>query len=473
MLFSSTVFLFLFLPIVLVTYYLVPRSFRNVLLLAFSLFFYAWGEPVFVLIMLGSIILNYLFGLVVDRVRDQKRAVFWVMTAMVISNIAILFIFKYTNFFIENINAAFGLSIQMEQIPLPLGISFYTFQAMSYVVDVYRRNGEVQKNPLNVALYIALFPQLVAGPIVRYQTVADQIKRRIESFDKFAEGVKRFIIGLAKKMLIANNVGFIADEIFKTPANELSVGMAWIGIIAYSLQIYFDFSGYSDMAIGLGKMFGFDFLENFKYPYISRTISEFWRRWHISLGSWFRDYVYIPLGGSKKGKLMTYRNLFIVWFVTGFWHGANWTFIAWGLYFGIIIALEKAFLEKLIFRMWRPFQHLYALVLIISGWVLFRADTFTYAYSYLKVMFGFGNVPLFDGRAAFYLTNYSVLLCLAIISATPLFNWLIDKLYTTTSNKVYVLGNEIGAPIYYAAVLLLSIAYMVNSTFNPFIYFRF
>lgn len=473
MLFSSTVFLFLFLPIVLLAYYTCPRKLRNTLLLVVSLFFYAWGEPAFVPIMLFSILMNYTFGLIVDKVRERKKAIRLTMTLMVISNVSLLCYYKYAIFFIENINGVFNSSFAVPEILLPLGISFYTFHSMSYVIDVYRKHGDVQKNPINMALYIAFFPQLVAGPLVRYQTVAAQLKHRVETFDKFTEGVKRFIIGLAKKMLLANNVGLIADEIFKTPANELSVGMAWIGIIAYSLQIYFDFSGYSDMAIGLAKMFGIDFLENFNYPYVSRTISEFWRRWHISLGTWFRDYVYIPLGGSKKGKLITYRNLFAVWFITGFWHGASWTFVAWGLYFGIIIAIEKAFLEKLIFKLWRPFQHMYALVLIISGWVLFRAETFSYAFGYLKVMFGFGNVPLFDEKAAFYLTNYSVLLFLAIISATPLFKWLMEKLFTSGSKKVYVLGNEIGAPVYYAAVLLLSIAYMVNATFNPFIYFRF
>lgn len=473
MLFSSTVFLFLFLPIVLLAYYICPKKLRNTLLLIVSLFFYAWGEPAFVPIMLFSILMNYTFGLIVDKVRERKTAIRLTMTLMVLSNVSLLCYYKYAIFFVENINGLFKSSLAVPEILLPLGISFYTFHSMSYVIDVYRKHGDVQKNPINMALYIAFFPQLVAGPLVRYQTVAAQLKHRVETFDKFTEGVKRFIIGLAKKMLLANNVGLIADEIFKTPANELSVGMAWIGIIAYSLQIYFDFSGYSDMAIGLAKMFGIDFLENFNYPYVSRTISEFWRRWHISLGTWFRDYVYIPLGGSKKGKLITYRNLFAVWFITGFWHGASWTFVAWGLYFGIIIAIEKAFLEKLIFKLWRPLQHMYALVLIISGWVLFRAETFSYAFGYLKVMFGFGNVPLFDERAAFYLTNYSVLLCLAIISATPLFKWLMEKLFTTGSNKVFVLGNEIGAPVYYAAVLLLSIAYMVNATFNPFIYFRF
>lgn len=473
MLFSSTVFLFLFLPIVLLAYYICPKKLRNTLLLIVSLFFYAWGEPAFVPIMLFSILMNYTFGLIVDKVRERRTAIRLTMTLMVLSNVSLLCYYKYAIFFVENINGLFKSSLAVPEILLPLGISFYTFHSMSYVIDVYRKHGDVQKNPINMALYIAFFPQLVAGPLVRYQTVAAQLKHRVETFDKFTEGVKRFIIGLAKKMLLANNVGLIADEIFKTPANELSVGMAWIGIIAYSLQIYFDFSGYSDMAIGLAKMFGIDFLENFNYPYVSRTISEFWRRWHISLGTWFRDYVYIPLGGSKKGKLITYRNLFAVWFITGFWHGASWTFVAWGLYFGIIIAIEKAFLEKLIFKLWRPLQHMYALVLIISGWVLFRAETFSYAFGYLKVMFGFGNVPLFDERAAFYLTNYSVLLCLAIISATPLFKWLMEKLFTTGSNKVFVLGNEIGAPVYYAAVLLLSIAYMVNATFNPFIYFRF
>ena len=472
MVFSSTVFLFLFLPIVLALYFIVNRPLKNIVLLAASLFFYAWGEPKYVLIMLLSIVLNYIFALLVDTNRNKKTKIKWIMGIMVVSNLLILGIFKYTNFIVENINSLLHLSIDVPHIPLPIGISFFTFQAMSYVIDVYRKDGEAQRNPLNVALYISLFPQLVAGPIVRYQTVADQIKRRFESFDKFAEGTKRFIIGLAKKMLLANNCGLIADQIFALHPSEMSTGLAWIGIIAYSLQIYFDFSGYSDMAIGIGKMFGFDFLENFNFPYISKSVAEFWRRWHISLGSWFRDYVYIPLGGNRNGSLLTYRNLLIVWFATGIWHGANWTFIIWGLYYGMFIMLERAFLGKALQKLPTAIQHLYAIFIVIIGWVFFRSDTFDYAFSYLGTMFGLNGVGLWDMKAQFYAIEYGIILLLAIVACLPIFHFIKEKL-STHQSKAIVIGKEYLSIAYYAVILIISITYVVSNTYNPFIYFRF
>ena len=472
MLFSSTVFLFLFLPIVLVAYFMVRPGLKNIVLLAASLFFYAWGEPKFVIIMIISIIMNYFFALFVDAKRDKKTQVKWIMGIMVACNLLLLGIFKYANFLVDSINGILQTSISIPTIPLPIGISFFTFQAMSYVIDVYRRDGEVQKNPLNMALYISLFPQLIAGPIVRYQTVANQIKVRFETFDKFSEGVKRFIIGLAKKMLLANNCGLVADQIFALHPSEMSTGLAWIGIIAYSLQIYFDFSGYSDMAIGLGKMFGFEFLENFNYPYISRSIAEFWRRWHISLGSWFRDYLYIPLGGNRNGNLNTYRNLLIVWFATGLWHGASWTFIVWGLYYGLFIMIERAFLGDLLKRMPVALQHFYSLVIVVIGWVFFRSATFEYAFAYIQTMFGFNGIGFWDLQAKYYSFEYGIIILVAIIAATPIFKFMQEKL-AVQSSKVMIGGRETMSVVYYLAIFVLSVTYVVSNTFNPFIYFRF
>lgn len=425
--------------------------------------------------MLLSIAMNYVFGLIVDAKRDDKTKIKWIMTAMVISNLAILGFFKYSNFIVDNVNGAMGFNIGIPAIPLPIGISFFTFQAMSYVIDVYRKNGEVQRNPLNLALYISLFPQLIAGPIVRYKTVADQIKKRVVSFEGFAYGSKRFIIGLAKKMLLANNCGYVADQVFSQNPSEMSVGLAWIGVIAYSLQIYFDFSGYSDMAIGLGKMFGFDFLENFNYPYISRSIGEFWRRWHISLGSWFRDYIYIPLGGSRVSNVKIYRNLLIIWLATGIWHGASWTFIAWGLYYGVFIMLEKAFLGKLLNRIPIFIQHFYALLVVIIGWVFFRAETFPYAFSYLQTMFSLNGIGLWDISAGYYINQYGIIFVLALIGTTPLLknigHWI--EIKSTTSSGIRILGRDVAMTSYYITILLVSVTYMVSNTFNPFIYFRF
>ncbi|ALC88761.1 hypothetical protein AM500_02310 [Bacillus sp. FJAT-18017] len=473
MLFSSSIFLFAFLPIVLILYFISPRVLKNIILLAASLFFYAWGEPRYTIIMLISILINYLFALIVDKKRENGTAVKWILGSMVVANLAILGFFKYANFFVDNLNGLLGTSINIPDIPLPIGISFYTFQAMSYVIDVYRKDGKVQKNPINMALYISLFPQLVAGPIVRYQTVADQINERRETIEKIAEGIKRFLIGLAKKMFLANNCGLIADQIFAQNPSEMSMGLAWFGIIAYALQIYFDFSGYSDMAIGLGKMFGFDFLENFNYPYISKSATEFWRRWHISLGSWFRDYVYIPLGGNRKGEARTYLNLLIVWFATGLWHGASWTFIAWGVYYGLLIMIEKAFLLKFLKRIPAILQHIYTLLIVLIGWVFFRSETFTYAFDYIKAMFGMNGVGMWDLKAEFYSHEHGVILLIAIIGATPLFKKLLDWLSSEYGNKAVVAGKSVALNTYYVALLVLSVIYVVSTTFNPFIYFRF
>ncbi|ODG90083.1 MULTISPECIES: MBOAT family protein [Bacillaceae] len=475
MLFSSTVFLFVFLPIVLLVYFVLPRIFRNAWLLVSSLVFYAWGEPRFVLVMFLSIIINYVFALIVDANRNKKTKIKWIMAAMLVANLGLLCFFKYSNFFVDNINLLFNTNITIPLIPLPLGISFFTFQGISYVVDVYRKDGALQRNPLNMATYKTLFPQLIAGPIVRYQTVSHQITDRKETLEKFAYGTKRFIIGLGKKMFLANNCGWVADQIFAQNPHDMSIGLAWIGIIAYSLQIYFDFSGYSDMAIGLGKMFGFDFLENFNYPYISKSVTEFWRRWHISLGTWFRDYLYIPLGGNRISPLRTYINLFIVWFATGFWHGASWTFIAWGIYYGILIMLEKAFLGDILRKLPNAIQHIYATFLVVIGWVFFRSETFSYAFDYIKTMFGLNHTVVWDSNAAYYFVEYGVLIGLAIIGATPLLKIFADKIMiqSESSFAVRIFGRNIGLTGYYLLVLGISIICVVSNTFNPFIYFRF
>ena len=472
MVFSSLVFLFVFLPIVLVLYYLSSKKYRNYLLLLASLFFYAWGEPTYVVIMLVSIGANYLCGLLVDEKRADKVRVTGVVIS-VIFNICMLGVFKYSGFFVKNINTAFNTSLPVPEIALPLGISFFTFQAMSYVIDVYRKDAKVQKNIFDLSLYISLFPQLVAGPIVRYQTVADQIDERDHNIVKFGDGVRRFIIGLGKKVLLSNSLGMLADSVFGMQTYQLTVVSTWLGILAYSLQIFFDFSGYSDMAIGLGKMFGFEFLENFNYPYISQSASEFWRRWHISLGSWFRDYVYFPLGGSRRGNVRTYINLFIVWFLTGFWHGASWTFIAWGLYFGLLIGMEKSYLGKFLNKVPRFIRHIYLLLVVMIGWVFFRADSFSYSIEFIKNMFFMGASTVFDGTVAAYLNNYWFVLVLSMIFCVPIVDWIRGKIEVANekileSNVSYILNSVV-----YTGIFLIVIFKLVNSTYNPFLYFRF
>ncbi|MGL6104546.1 MBOAT family O-acyltransferase [Romboutsia sp.] len=473
MVFSSLVFLFVFFPMILTLYYLSNNKYKNYLLLAASLFFYAWGEATYVIIMLISILANYICGLMVKEDNSQKLRKIGLIIA-ILFNVGMLGVFKYTGFFVTNLNMVLNTHIPVPQIVLPLGISFFTFQAMSYVIDVYRHDAKVQRNLLNLALYISLFPQLVAGPIVRYQTIADQINNRTHTITKFADGVNRFIIGMGKKVIIANSLGMLADSVFATPSSDLTIISSWLGIIAYSLQIFFDFSGYSDMAIGLGKMFGFEFLENFNYPYISKSASEFWRRWHISLGSWFRDYVYFPLGGSRKGTLRTYINLFIVWFLTGFWHGADWTFIMWGLYFGLLIGLEKAFLEeKILNKVFQPIRHLYLLISVIIGWVFFRADNAVYAVDFIKVMFGMGTNPLYNGQTLAYINDYWYTLALGIVFSMPVIKYIKGKI---SSKNTKILNNDITYLLHslvLTGLFFIVILSLVNSTYNPFLYFRF
>lgn len=479
MLFSSTFFLFIFLPTLLVLYFAVIKKFssaestkhRNILLLIASLIFYAWGEPIFVLVMMLCIGANYGFGLLADQYRHEKDKMRWVFTGMLVFNLGILGIFKYAGFIVSNLNGLLGLSLDVPSITLPIGISFFTFQGISYVVDVYRGHGKVLKNPLDVGLYISFFPQLIAGPIVRYETVAKEIEHRTENEKDFVEGIARFIIGMAKKVILANQFALIADKAYSLPVDSLSIGFAWMGAIAYMLQIFFDFAGYSDMAIGLGKMFGFHFTENFNAPYSAKSVSDFWRRWHISLGSWFRDYVYIPLGGSRTTKLKMFRNIFVVWLLTGIWHGANWTFIVWGVYFGVILVIEKftslgKFMEKS-----KVIGHIYTLILVLISWVIFKADSLSGAINYMKAMIGMGSDIMMGSLADLYLKDNFILYIVGMVACMPLIKWY-KKLYEAVNSKVSVALQGVNIAVL-GCMFLVAISYLVKGTYNPFIYFNF
>ena len=420
MVFSSLLFLFYFLPAVLAVYFIVPRRAKNVVLLLFSLFFYAWGEPVYIFLMLFSICMDYLLGLWMERAKQAPGRAKKVLALAVVLNVALLGFFKYADFFVENLNALTGLAIPALQIPLPIGISFYTFQAMSYLIDLYRGDVPVQRNIISFGTYVSLFPQLIAGPIVRMRTVVGELADRRENFDDFSSGVKRFVTGLGKKVLIANTVGAVWSQISAMDIRELPVLTAWIGLFAFTFQIYFDFSGYSDMAIGLGWMFGFHFLENFDYPYISKSITEFWRRWHISLSSWFKEYVYIPLGGNRKGFPKQIRNILIVWLLTGFWHGASWNFVAWGLYFGVLLIVEKLFLLRFLKKLPAFFQHVYTMLLVMLGWAIFSFDSLGNGIAYIRALFGGYGQPIWDGGGVYLLYTNIALLLIAAVGGTPL-----------------------------------------------------
>ena len=467
MLFSSIPFLFYFLPCVLILYLIAPKCLKNTVLLLSSLVFYAWGEPRYVIWMLLAITLGYIFGLLIERFKEKKRISKLFMILSVASSLAMLGYFKYVDFFIGNFNAITGLSVPLLKIALPIGISFYTFQILSYTVDVYRGDVAAQKNPIDLAAYVALFPQLIAGPIVRYSDVAEQLKSRTHTFEKTALGARRFMIGLGKKILIANILGELCDT-FRA-SDDKSVLFFWLYAVAYSLHIYFDFSGYSDMAIGLGKIFGFDFLENFNYPYISASITEFWRRWHMSLGSWFRDYVYIPLGGNRVSRLRHLFNIFVVWMLTGFWHGAAWNFIVWGLFFAVLLMVEKLWLLKYLKKS-RVLSHIYVVVLIIISFVIFDASSMGQAFSYIGSMFGAGGYPLVSTEFLYYLRSYGVVLILGIIGATPLPKKLWNRIAATNIGSNIMTFAE---PIALSALLLCCSAYLVDGSYNPFLYFRF
>ena len=466
MLFSSTVFLVLFLTGTLLIYYCIPRPWRwakNMFLLLASLVFYWWGEPDFVVVMMGSIGLNYLFGLWVHACKTRGKSVKPAIFATAAANLSLLFVYKYLNFTLRNLKLL-GFDVPVTEIALPIGISFFTFQAMSYVFDIALGQGRVQKNPLNVGLYVSLFPQLVAGPIVKYETVADEILHRRENWEDFSEGVRRLLIGLAKKVLLSNQMALVADAAFGAAAP--SAAFAWLGSICYTLQIYYDFSGYSDMAIGLGRMFGFHFLENFNYPYISRSFTEFWRRWHISLSTWFRDYVYFPLGGSRvESKQRHIFNLLVVWLLTGIWHGANWTFVAWGLLAFVVLVCEKFWGLGKNLPNWA--RHGYTLLVINTSWVLFRSDSLTHAGKFLWAMVG-GNGWGCD-LSAFYLREQLVFLVCALLFAAPVYKWVEKKL---ANSPVAILTDVLHAAVL-LGLFLVCITYLVKGTYNPFIYFNF
>lgn len=471
MVFSSVIFLFRFLPLFMICYFVAPRRIKNFILFLGSLFFYAWGEPVYVVLMLFSTVSDYIHGRLINRYRGTKKAKCFLISSIVI-NLGLLGFFKYADFLIHTVNAVAGTAIPLLHLPLPIGISFYTFQTMSYSIDVYRGEAEMQKNLLDFGVFVTMFPQLIAGPIVKYKQVADRLHDRKSSLENVSYGMKRFVTGLAKKVLIANNVGELWNEISVMNYGEMPVSMAWLGIVAYAFQIYFDFSGYSDMAIGLGACMGFEFPENFNYPYISASITEFWRRWHITLGSWFREYVYIPLGGNRKGLKRQLFNILIVWLLTGIWHGAGWNFLFWGLWFALFLTLEKAFLGKALSRMPRLVGHLYTGLVVLLGWVLFVVEDTGKIIGYLRAMFGMGGAGLYSSQSLYLGAEYALLLIIAAVAATPLCSMLVKKLRsigTGYSVALYRLGEKV-IP---AALLLLSIAYIVEASFNPFLYFRF
>lgn len=469
MVFSSFAFLFLFLPAVLVCYFLIPprfRSARNLILLLFSLCFYLYGEPKGIGVMLGVIALSYVSAVVLDRTKTT-RVRRLLMIAAIAGMVAVIGYYKYSGFAVENINRVLGTSLPVPAVIMPIGISFFTFQSMSYVIDVYRRTVPAQKNPLYVALYVSLFPQLVAGPIVRYETVAEEIITRRETVQDFHDGLARFIVGLGKKMLLANPLGDVATEIFALSGSALTPAKAWIGAILFAFQILFDFSGYSDMAIGMGRMFGFHFLENFNFPYLCNSITDFWRRWHISLSTWFRDYIYIPLGGNRKGKARQLVNIFVVWVLTGLWHGASWNFVLWGLYFALLLLVEKLFLGRLLTKLPRFFQHLYALLFVLLGWVIFNCTSLTGIGHYLAAMFAGTSGGAADWHYILWLLRqYGLELLFAVLLSTPV----LGKLPAPIKDRP---AAQILYTLWLLLVFILSLLTLANSSFNPFIYFRF
>jgi alginate O-acetyltransferase complex protein AlgI len=465
MLFSSIPFLFYFLPLVLAVYFLVPWKLKNTVLLLASLIFYGWGEPRYVFLMIASILLFYGCGLAIEKAKTKPWKKAWLTVSVVVS-VALLCVFKYADFFITNFNAVTGLGVPLLKLALPIGISFYTFQCLSYTIDVYRGNVEAQKNPINFGAYVALFPQLIAGPIVRYIDVARELNHREHSMEKFVEGLRRFIFGLAKKILIANQLGELTN-IFRL-SGEKSVVFYWMYAIAFALHIYFDFSGYSDMAIGLGKIFGFNFIENFNYPYMSKSIGEFWRRWHMSLGSWFRDYIYIPLGGNRVSKGRWLFNTLVVWMLTGFWHGAAWNFILWGLLYALFLLIEK-FIPA-IKKLPDALKRVYTLLIVVLGFVLFNAADIAQAGQDIAGMFGFAGVPFCNTETLYYLGSFGFLFVLSLIGATPLVKNVATKLAVHKKTETII---AIVEPIVLLVLLAVCSAYLVDGSFNPFLYFRF
>ncbi len=466
MVFSSTIFLCVYLPLVLLGYYICPKKGRNLFLLIVSLVFYAWGEPKYVFLMIFSILINYVFGRLMDKNRGRQKRMKLLLVLSVVIDIGLLSVFKYTDFIITNVNAIFGANFDLLNIALPIGISFYTFQAMSYTIDVYRDDVRVQKNLIDFGMYITMFPQLIAGPIVRYADVQDQLADRSVTTADFSEGVMRFVVGLGKKVLLANQMGAVWSEIYAL-GGDVSALMAWTGAIAYTFQIYFDFSGYSDMAIGLGRMFGFKFPENFRYPYQSVSITDFWRRWHITLSTWFKEYLYIPLGGNRRGLARQALNLLIVWSLTGFWHGAGWNFVMWGLYYFVILFIEKLFLLKALDKLPKFFRHVYALLLIIIGWVIFASDDVSVLLPYLGSMFGANGAV--GGMDVYTLLTKAVLLIICCIASTEL----PKRLFLSAAGAMNEKAAFTLKSVLMIALLALSMILLIGDSYNPFLYFRF
>ena len=460
MVFSSITFLFYFLPIVLLVYYIMPNKFKNIVLLISSMLFYFYGEPKYIVIMILSIISTYIFGILMSKYEKHSKLFLGLAICL---NVGFLIYFKYFNFIINNINLYLNNKIDFVYVALPIGISFYIFQLISYIVDVYKKEAKVQKNILKLATYISLFPQLIAGPIVRYTTIEEQLEKRKYSFEKFSLGVRRFIIGLSKKVLIANVLGKLASIFLAS--NDTSVLFYWLYAISIMLQIYFDFSGYSDMAIGLGKMFGFDFLENFNYPYIATSITDFWRRWHISLSSWFRDYIYIPLGGNRVSKIKWLRNILVVWCLTGLWHGAEWNFVIWGIYFGIILIIEKVFLEKYLKKTPKFISRIYVLFLVMISFIIFNAESLNQIGQNIFGLFNLGN-GVVSKESIYYLRSYLVIIIISIIGATPIVKNILNN------KKISKITNVL-EPITLLILFIISTSFIVDSSFNPFLYFRF
>ena len=467
MLFSSVSFLYYFLPITLILYFVSKDEYKNIILLLASLFFYFYGEPKYTVLMLISAFSAYIHGILIEKFREKGYSKLFLVSGLVVS-LGILIVFKYMDFIIKNINYISNSNIKLLRLVLPIGISFYTFQGLSYIVDVYKKDAKVCRSFVDFATYVCLFPQLIAGPIVRYTTIEDELKNRTHSFDKFAYGVNRFVVGLAKKVILANNLGMIVD--IMTKSNEKSVLSYWMVAIFFSLQIYYDFSGYSDMAIGLGRMFGFDFLENFNYPFISKSIKEFWRRWHISLSSFFRDYVYIPLGGNRVSRGRWIFNLLIVWSLTGLWHGDSWNFILWGLYFALLLIIENLFLQNILSKLPALIQHIYAKFFIIISFVIFNNENIKDLWSSLYNMFNFRGLDLYNDFSTYYLKSYAVLLIVSMIGATPILKNIIQKINkNVTGQKVISTINS----ILNIVLLVVVTAYLIDGSFNPFLYFRF
>ena len=454
MVFSSALFIFFFLPLFILGYFITPKKFRSYTLLVFSLIFYAWGEPIYILLMLLSALINYVSALLIVK-KPKHDKLF--LTIAIILNLSMLGLFKYADFLLLNVNSIFRLNINYLKLSLPIGISFFTFQALSYTIDVYKNHKIYQKNYFKLLTYISMFPQLIAGPIVRYETIAKELDKRATNFTKFSEGFYRFLIGLFKKVLIANVIGMLWDKVLNL--GSLSVLTAWLGALAFTIQIYYDFSGYSDMAIGLGKMIGFTYLENFNYPYIAESITDFWRRWHISLSSWFRDYVYIPLGGNRCSKLKHIRNILIVWMLTGLWHGANYNFVLWGIYYGVILIIEKYLLANILEKLPKIIRHIYSLFLIIIGWVIFAIEDFSQLINYLKTMFGF-NGKFLDNNFSFLIRNFLIVIIFGIVFSIP---------FKKSDNKIlrWITG------VVFIILFIVTITMIISDTYNPFLYFRF